>query len=548
MLLIIFAVIPQVFSYSQDEVLLIWYNSYTTLEAFKYSPGFSKGDTKNMSGLYSLAYYSTRANFTAGDVNGDGKDELIAVEETHTGVDIDILAYSPGYKIGNTVNLKSVGRAHHYSKTGEYIACDINGDSIDEILRIYPGIKGTIIEAYNYKVGSKEGDIENLHRVAGMEYYKFSKWLCGDIDGDGIDEIISLETATDGINLIVLKYSPGSVIGDIRNMGRISKLHYFDSEGIWNTGDIDGDGKDEIILASGREFRVFEFAPGYTFGSAKNLKPEFYMKYCCSYDTILFADLNEYLNIVEYQPEENLTVFPGETIYFSVTVNSSSKPEIVWYLNGVNASRAEEFTLHANKTGNYSITAVITDGKVTKNLLWIINVKKPNIEKIKEEKPKPVVKEENIQENLPPLLELISPLPGERISNVLRVRWKAVDPEGSSLNISISIDDKTFNIPNTGEFNLNITQMESGEHLLRVMASDGVNVVEKEVKFAIEKREVKPQKVHKIETQTQLKSPNLKYTRVLFFVLLAVVLIWIAYLIKISGIFEKKPREDLEEP
>jgi len=203
---------------------------------------------------YGVSQYGV--NVASGDIDGDGVEEIVtgagpgAVFGPHvraweyTGAEI------PG------VNFLAYGT----NKWGVNVACgDIDGDGIDEIITgAGPGaVFGPHVRAWNYDGGS-------LTPIAAVSYFAYGtpKWgvnvACGDLDGDGFDEIIT-------------GAGPGSVYGPhvrgwdydgngVAAMSGVSFLAYGTNQfGVNATcGDLDGDGDDEIVTGPG---------PGVVFGA-----------------------------------------------------------------------------------------------------------------------------------------------------------------------------------------------------------------------------------------------------------------------------------------
>jgi len=151
-------------------------------------------DGTAISGLSYLAYGTNKwgVNVACGDIDGDGRDELV------TGA-------GPGEVFGphvrgwdwNGVSVSPISSVSYFAygtpKWGVNVAAgDIDGDGVDEIVTgAGPGnIYGPHVRGWNVDGGS----VSTIPAVSYMAYGTFKRGVrvaCGDVDGDGIDEIIT---------------------------------------------------------------------------------------------------------------------------------------------------------------------------------------------------------------------------------------------------------------------------------------------------------------------------------------------------------------------
>ena len=190
-LLVLIAQAHALSSHPVDEVV-VGVNTTTGMELslFRYKSGYSYGNTYGLErrATLDLPY---RARFFTGDVDGDGVDELIQAVGDAQGQRLEIYRYSMEEQ--RLLRLD----AARYSGGGSWQAGDVNGDGVDELVRILPGAGWTELYLYAYDPSYSRGMTEKLRRSDVLKYrMPLETWLCGDVDGDGRDELIAVEEAS----------------------------------------------------------------------------------------------------------------------------------------------------------------------------------------------------------------------------------------------------------------------------------------------------------------------------------------------------------------
>ncbi len=195
-------------------------------------------------------------NLAAGDLDGNGATEVLTGAGPGAVFGPHVRAFSTTGTPVSAVNFLAYGT----NKYGVNVACgDLDGDGMDEIVTgAGPGaVFGPHVRGWNSDGGS-------VASIPGVSYFAYGTLkygvnvTAGDIDGDGMDEIVT-------------GAGPGAVFGphvrgwnvDGGPASSIPGVSYFAygtlKFGVNVTcGDIDGDGMDEIITGSG---------PGVIFGA-----------------------------------------------------------------------------------------------------------------------------------------------------------------------------------------------------------------------------------------------------------------------------------------
>ncbi len=208
-------------------------------------------------GVSFLAYGTNKygVNVAAGDIDADGRDEII----TGAGPGAVFGPHVRGWNVdgGSATAIPGVSYfAYGTLKYGVNVACgDIDGDGFAEIVTgAGPGtVFGPHVRGWNV-------DNAGVEPIPAVSYFAYGtlqygvRVACGDIDGDGIDEIITAPgpSATFGPHIRGWNYD-GSAVTAMPNCSFFALLQsaYTHGAQLFSGVDLDGDGRDEMVVGAG---------------------------------------------------------------------------------------------------------------------------------------------------------------------------------------------------------------------------------------------------------------------------------------------------------
>jgi len=218
--------------------------------------GFTVDGTP-LPGLSFLAYGTPKwgVNVAAGDLDGDGTDEIITGAGPGEVFGPHVRGF--GYQEGAVTPLSGVSFfAYGTPQWGVNVAAgDIDGDGTDEIVT-GPGpgnIYGPHVRGWNADGGSAAA-------IPGVSYLAYGtnrngvRVSCGDIDGDGIDEIVTGPgpSVVFGAHIRGWNYD-GGTLSDMAGVNFLAWPVELLSYGarICATTDLDGDGRADLVVGAG---------------------------------------------------------------------------------------------------------------------------------------------------------------------------------------------------------------------------------------------------------------------------------------------------------
>jgi len=218
--------------------------------------GFTSSGTQ-LAGLNFLAYGTNKfgVNVAAGDIDGDGRDEIItgagpgAVFGPHVrAFDYSGAAVTPAAAVSYF--------AYGTLKWGVNVAAgDLDGDGYDEIVTgAGPGaVFGPHVRGWNVDGGS-------VAPMAAVSFFAYGtnrfgvNVACGDVDGDGMDEIVTGPGPSGLFGAHVRGWNyDGSSLQAMSGLSFFAMPEGTASFGaaVFANADLDGNGRDEIVVGGG---------------------------------------------------------------------------------------------------------------------------------------------------------------------------------------------------------------------------------------------------------------------------------------------------------
>jgi hypothetical protein len=220
------------------------------------------------SNLQTLAGFWDTQKWVVGDFNGDGKDDLVNLYGNSAGNTRAWLHFSTGSGFEYQSNLQTLAG---FWDTQKWLAGDFNGDGKDDLVNLYGNSVGNTRAWLHLSTGSRFEYQSNLQTLAG--FWDAQKWMVGDFNGDKKDDLVNVYGRSDGSARAWIHFSTGS--GFEYQSGLQTLAGFWDSQ-VWTVGDFNGDGKDDLVniyeRSDGRARTWLHFSTGSAFEYQSNLQ------------------------------------------------------------------------------------------------------------------------------------------------------------------------------------------------------------------------------------------------------------------------------------
>ena len=182
--------------------------------------------------------YPTQMKWVTGDFNGDGYDDIAKIFNDNGLASIG-LHLSDG--VGGFVLKRRATRQGGFSMRQNWLAGDVDGDGRDEIINVFPESGLASITVHGYRSDGSYGLLRWSTKQGGFS--NDQRWMVGDFNGDGKDDLVNV-FSDQGKASATVHIAGNNAFQRKRFMTRNGGIWASQS---WLAGDYNGDGKDDLV-------------------------------------------------------------------------------------------------------------------------------------------------------------------------------------------------------------------------------------------------------------------------------------------------------------
>jgi hypothetical protein len=229
-----------------DELVLVESSSATGLAIRMYGFKFTASGGWNQ--IFSAGYGANWVGLSTGDVTGDGRAEVIGIRNPNP---YQIIIFS--YNAAATTPWNAIFQGNYSFPWVAVAVGNVSNDSANraEIVTSRSGVLGELDSVLVFRWTAPS----SLQDVTGARFFpEFRHIALADVNGSGDDEIFLLRSGLSGTTAIValtninIGSDPAATFNELSGQNK------------WNgirAGDVDGDGKDEVIVMSSNEYLIY---------------------------------------------------------------------------------------------------------------------------------------------------------------------------------------------------------------------------------------------------------------------------------------------------
>lgn len=193
--------------------------------------------------------------FTAGDFNGDGKDDIAVMYdyEDHTAKILVCTSKGNGFNYWTTWYAQNTPNYYNVPRVaGRFKAGDFNGDGKDDIATMYGYADGTTKIHVFPSAGNKFTGCSFWYTESRANYYSVGRvddrFTVGDFNNDGKADVATMYDYENGTMEIHVFLSTGTALGNWQRwkLQRETGTYYVERTSAFVAGDFNGDGKDDV--------------------------------------------------------------------------------------------------------------------------------------------------------------------------------------------------------------------------------------------------------------------------------------------------------------